>query len=184
MTHRTSLLSGAATTLGLSLLLAACASVASPSPASPSGGVAGASAGGASSSATPASSGASPSASLTGQDTAEAAACDAIEAWSDSMKALRDLDPSTSSIEDIEAQREAIGVAWTDVKLRLQDVDAADEDAVVEAAKSLESTLDEGLQTDIPVADAIDEVQTAGEPLRAVYRDMADGLGCELVDPY
>jgi hypothetical protein len=192
MAHRNSLMPAALTTLGLSLLLAACAGTASPS--APAGGsVAGATAAGSSPAASveepsasapgASGSGAAASESLTVQDEAEVAACDAVQAWSDSMQELVAMDPAVASTDDVQAQVEKIRTAWEDVKASLENVDAADEDAVRDAAESLESSIDD-FNTDVPVADAIEEIKTAGQPLRDVYRNMADGLGCELVDPY
>jgi hypothetical protein len=36
----------------------------------------------------------------------------------------------------------------------------------------------------VPIADAISGVKTAAEPLKAAYKEMADGMGCAIVTPY
>ncbi len=114
---------------------------------------------------------------------AEAATCAAIQAWTDEMRQFEALDASTASIEDVKAQAAAVETAWGAVKTSLQNVEAADEAAVTAAAASLETALKD-FSTDVPVADAIGQVKTAAEPLKAAYGTMADGLGCTLVTPY
>ncbi len=58
-----------------------------------------------------------------------------------------------------------------------------DEQAVETAGEQLETGLDE-FQTDVPVAEAVADVQTAAQPLKGVYTEMADGLGCTIENPY
>ena len=36
----------------------------------------------------------------------------------------------------------------------------------------------------MPIADAIAGVKTAAEPLKTAYKEMADGLGCNIATPY
>lgn len=119
----------------------------------------------------------------TPQGDAEKAVCTALQTWSDEMRAFAALDASTASIEDVQAQRDAVADAWADVKTALGGVEAADEAAVTAAAAGLEAALDD-FSTDVPVADAIDEIKTAAEPLKAAYGEMADGMGCAIATPY
>jgi hypothetical protein len=156
--------------LTLSLALVACTGTAS---SSPSGGVEGAT-------LEPAGSGAAASGP---QAEAEAQACDAIQAWSDEMRALGAMDASTASVDDVRVQVDEIRVAWTAILTSLQAVELTDEQAVMTAGEQLETGID-NFQTDVPVADAIANVQAAAQPLKDTYTEMADGLGCTIQDPY
>jgi hypothetical protein len=157
--------------LTLSLALVACTGTTS---SSPSGGVEGASA------SAPAGSDAAASGP---QADAEAQACDAIQAWSDEMKALGAMDAATASVDDVRVQVDEIRVAWTAVLTSLQAVEVTDEQAVMAAGEQLETGIDD-FQTDVPVADAIANVQAAAQPLKDTYQEMANGLGCTIADPY
>ena len=95
-----------------------------------------------------------------GQGSAEAAACAAIQTWSDEMRALADTDPATASVEDVRAQVDTIRTAWEDVKTSLNAVEAADEQAVVDAGQGLETAVDD-VSTDIPITDMVNEVKSA-----------------------
>ncbi|HEX2469664.1 MAG TPA: hypothetical protein VHK05_03665 [Candidatus Limnocylindrales bacterium] len=159
--------------LTLSLALVACTGSAS---SSPSGGVEGAT--------LEASAPAGSDAAASGpQADAEAQACAAIQAWSDEMRALGAMDASTASIDDVRVQADEIRVAWTAIKTSLQAVEVTDEQAVMTAGEQLETAID-NFQTDVPVAEAIANVQTAAQPLKDTYQEMADGLGCTIQDPY
>src|SRR5262245_4899469 len=166
--------------LTLSLALAACAGAASPNPTSEVLGetsapeTSGPEASEASSSSLPGSS---------EQGAAEAATCDALQAWSDEMQTLAAMDPSTASVDDVQAQVDRIKEAWQTVKTNLEVVQAADKEAVQAGGAELETALD-NLSTDVPVADMVSEVQTAAEPLRGAYQEMANGMGCTLANPY
>jgi hypothetical protein len=157
--------------LTVSLALAACAGTASTSP---SAAVQGAT-------TEPAGSASEPAAS--GQAGAEAEACAAIQTWSDEMRALVAMDASTASVDDVRAQVDKIRAAWDGIRESLENVDATDEDAIVAAGQALETGID-NFQTDVPVADAIASVQTAAQPLKDAYSEMADGLGCTIQNPY
>ena len=150
--------------LTLSLALVACAAETAAPTLTPGGTVAGA-------------------AEDTGQTEAEARACDAIQAWSDEMNTLAEMDITTASAEDVQAQLDEIGGAWDEVRSSLAEVEAADEQAVMDAGEELETAIDEA-QTDIPIADVIEDVQSAAQPLQSVYQEMADGIGCTLENPY
>ncbi len=117
------------------------------------------------------------------QADAEQAACAAIQTWSDEMRQFTALDASSASIEDVQAQAKAVEDAWADVKASMDTVEAADEAAFLAAGATLEAALKD-FSTDVPVADAIGQVKTAAEPLKAAYGEVADGLGCALVTPY
>jgi hypothetical protein len=123
------------------------------------------------------------SAAASGQSAAEANACAAMQAWSDEMRALVDMDPTTASVDDVRAQLDTIKTAWQDIKTSLDEVQAADEEAVVEAGDGPETAVDD-VSTDAPIADMVDQVKTAAQPLKQVYQNMADGLGCTLQNPY
>ena len=167
--------------LTLSLALVACSGTASPGATS---GVAGET-----SVALPSESGsaagetAGDTAGSSGQTAAEVKACDAIQTWSDEMHKLGAIDTTTASVDDVKAQVLAIKNAWANVKTALNDVNVADKQAVEDAGKGLETAVDD-VQTDVPIAQMVDSVQTAAEPLRAVYQQMDNGLGCTLQSPY
>ena len=163
--------------LTLSFALVACSGTASPGATS---GVAGET-----SVALPSESGstAGETAGASGQTAAETKACDAIQTWSDEMKALTAIDTTTASVDDVKAQVIKIKTAWGDVKTALGDVDVADEQAMADAGKELETAVD-NVQTDVPVAQMVDSVQTAAEPVRNVYKEMSNGIGCTLQNPY
>ena len=117
------------------------------------------------------------------QADAEKAACDAIQTWSDAMRQFAALDASSASIEDVQAQADVVEEAWADVKTSMDNVEAADEAAFLAAGAELEAALTD-FSTDVPVADAIDEIKTAADPLKAAYGEVADGLGCAIATPY
>jgi hypothetical protein len=117
------------------------------------------------------------------QDDAEAAACSAIQTWADEMRTFAALDPATASIEDVAAQREAVADAWDAFKATLATVDSADKAAVETAGATLEAALTD-IPTDAPIADVVGGITAAAAPLKAVYQEMADGLGCTLVAPF
>jgi hypothetical protein len=195
MTHRRSFLWAVTTlgvALGMSLVLAACTSVASPQPAA-SGAVAGVTASASSADASGASPGASatssaassasPSGTMTLQGAAEASACSAFQSLGDEMRALAALDPAVASKDDVSAQVEKVRVAWFDVKSSLQAVNQADDTALREAGRGLETAIDD-FATDVPLTEAMGTVRAAAEPVRVAYKNMADGLGCTLTNPY
>jgi hypothetical protein len=117
------------------------------------------------------------------QPDAEAATCTALQAWSDEMRALTALDPTTATADDVAAQRDAVTAAWADVQASLADVSAADKAAVEAGWADLEAALKD-IPSDVPVADAINGVKEAAAPLKAAYKEMADGMGCAIVTPY
>jgi hypothetical protein len=155
----------------LSLALIACSGSATSSPAQ---GVAGETALASSPSGT---------AGASGQGGAEATACHAIQTWSDEMQALVAMDAKTASVDDVRAQLDKIKAAWEDIKTSLEAVQVADEKAVVTAGDKLETEID-NVKTDIPIADMVSQVKTAAQPLKNVYMEMADGLGCTIKNPY
>jgi hypothetical protein len=119
----------------------------------------------------------------TPQGDAEAAVCSAVQTWSNEMRALVALDASTASAEDVAAQRDKVESAWADVKTALGGVPTADQAAVEAGWATLEAAL-KNIPTDVPIADAIAGIKTAAEPLKAAYKEMADGLGCKIATPY
>jgi hypothetical protein len=117
------------------------------------------------------------------QPAAEAATCSALQAWSDEMSAFAALDPKTASADDVAAQRDAVTTAWDAVKASLTDVKASDKAAVEAAWAGLQAAL-KNIPTDVPIADAINGVKVAAVPLKAAYKEMANGMGCAIVTPY
>jgi hypothetical protein len=99
------------------------------------------------------------------------------------MRKLTDLDPATASAEDVQAQADVVSNAWDDVKTAMEGVTVADQAAVEAGWASLETAL-KNIPTDVPIADAIAGIKTAAEPLKAAYKEMADGLGCKIATPY
>lgn len=119
----------------------------------------------------------------TPQEDAEAATCTAIQTFSDELRALYSLDPASASVEDYQAQRTVVVDSWDAVKASLEDVEAADA-AAVEAGKTAVEEAIKGFPTDAPVADAVEGVRTAADPMRDAYLEMADGLGCTIATPF
>jgi hypothetical protein len=117
------------------------------------------------------------------QPAAEAATCTALQAWSDSMRAFAALDPKTATAADVAAQRDAVTTAWDAVQASLTDVKASDKAAVEAAWAALQAAL-KNIPTDVPIADAINGVKAAAVPLKAAYKEMADGMGCMIATPY
>ena len=119
----------------------------------------------------------------TPQADAEAAVCTALQVWSDEMREFVALDASTATADDVAAQRDVVTAAWDDVKSSMTDVESADAAAVEAGWATLEEALKD-IPTDVPVADAIAGVKAAAEPLKATYKEMADGMGCKIATPY
>lgn len=117
------------------------------------------------------------------QEDAEAASCAAIQTFSDELRALYSLDPASASVEDYQAQRQVVVDSWDAVKTSLEDVEAADA-AAVEAGKTAVEDAIKDFPTDAPVADAVEGVRTAADPMRDAYLEMADGLGCAIATPF
>jgi hypothetical protein len=125
----------------------------------------------------------STAATPTPQGDAEQAVCSALQVWSDEMNQLTGLDPATASVDDVNAQRDAVTAAWDDVKTALGGVNVADEAAVEAGWATLEAALKD-IPSDVPIADAIAGIKTAAEPIKASYTEMADGLECKIATPY
>jgi hypothetical protein len=117
------------------------------------------------------------------QPAAEAATCAALQAWSDEMRAFTALDPATASADDVAAQRDAVATAWDEVQASLTDVKASDKAAVEAGWAALQAALN-NIPSDVPIADAINGVKAAAVPLKAAYKEMADGMGCTIATPY
>ena len=62
-------------------------------------------------------------------------------------------------------------------------ISSADAAAVEAGWASLEAALKD-IPTDVPIAQAITGVKAAAVPLKAAYREMADGMGCAIATPY
>jgi len=117
------------------------------------------------------------------QPDAEAATCTALQAWSNEMRAFVALDPATASADDVAAQRDAVATAWDAVQASLTDVKASDKAAVEAGWAGLQAAL-ENIPSDVPIADAINGVKAAAVPLKAAYKEMANGMGCTIATPY
>lgn len=117
------------------------------------------------------------------QEDAEAATCAAIQTFSDELRELYSLDTATASIEDYQAQRTVVVDSWAAVTTSLEGVEAAD-DAAVTAGKAAVTAAIDSFPTDAPVAEAVEGVRTAADPMRAAYLEMADGLGCAIATPF
>jgi hypothetical protein len=117
------------------------------------------------------------------QEDAEAATCAAIQTFSDELRSLYSLDTTTASIEDYKAQRLVVEQAWDDVQASLPGLEAAD-DAAVEAGRAAVEEAIDNFPTDAPVADAVEGVRAAADPMRDAYLEMADGLGCAIATPF
>ncbi len=112
------------------------------------------------------------------QPTAEQALCDSLAAFADSVRAIGDVDPTTDSVEDIQAAATSADEAWGEVQTAAAAVDEADEAAVEAAWSDLSSQIGD-FSTDIPVADAIGEIGSGVTEVQSAYDEMRDGLGCE-----
>lgn len=117
------------------------------------------------------------------QEDAEAAACAAIQTFSDELRSLYSLDPTSASTEDFQAQREVVTNSWDAVKTSLEGVEAADA-ASVEAGKTAVEEAVADFPTDVPVAEGVETVKTASDSIRQAYLEMADGLGCAIATPF
>jgi hypothetical protein len=112
------------------------------------------------------------------QPSAEQALCDSLATFHDSVTAIADTDPTTDSIEDIQAAAATAGDAWTDVQTAAADVSEAD-DAALDAAWSALADDIANFSTDKPVTEAVSEVATGVTEVQSTYDEMRDGLGCE-----
>ncbi len=112
------------------------------------------------------------------QPSAEQALCDSLAAFSDSITAMTDLSPTTASVDDLNAARDASQEAWDQVKTDAANVSGAD-DAALEAAWNGLSDAITGFATDVSIVDALGQVQSAADDVRAAYGEMRDGLSCQ-----
>ncbi len=112
------------------------------------------------------------------QPTAEQALCDSLAAFGDSITAMTDLSVATASIDDLHASRDASQEAWDQVKADAANVAEAD-DAALEAAWNGLADAITGFPTDVTIADALGQIQSAVDDVQSAYGDMRDGLGCQ-----
>lgn len=119
----------------------------------------------------------------TPQADAEGAACAAIQTFSDELRSLYSLDPTTASTEDYQAQRQVVADSWDAVKTSLEGVTASDE-AAVEAGKTAVEEAVKAFPTDVPVSEGVETVKTASDGIRQAYLEMANGLGCAIATPF
>jgi len=113
------------------------------------------------------------------QPSAEAAVCTGVAALGTALQDLRDLDPASASIEDVEAARDDVQAAWDQVKAEATDLNEADEAAVDDAWNGVAQSIDD-FPNDEPIEDGLASVQDATGEVQTAYREMADGLGCNL----
>lgn len=112
------------------------------------------------------------------QPSAEQALCDALATFGDSVQAIADTDPATDSIEDIQAAADAAQADWDAVATAAAGVSEADEAALEAAWTDLADQIS-NFTTDIPVADAVDEISAGVDEVQGAYDEMRNGLGCE-----
>ena len=111
------------------------------------------------------------------QPSAEQALCDSLAAFGDSITAIGDLSPDTASIDDLHAARDASQEAWDQVKADAANVSTAD-DAALDAAWNGLADAITGFPTDVTIADALDQIQSAVDGVESAYGEMRDGLSC------
>ncbi len=109
---------------------------------------------------------------------AEAQLCTSLAAFGTALGGIGDLDVTTSSAEDVEAARDAIQVAWDQVKEDAAAVPEADETAVEESWQTVVAAVD-NIATDVPIEEALVPVQEAVDGVQANFDEMRDGVGCE-----
>jgi hypothetical protein len=114
---------------------------------------------------------------------AEAATCEALQAWSDAMQTLVLMDGGNASVDEVKAQRSVVQSAWAEVKDAYADVEGADTAALQEAAALFERAL-RNIPPGVPVTDIIANLRIAAVPLQAAYGEVANGLGCEIANPF
>ena len=112
------------------------------------------------------------------QPSAEQALCDALATFNDSVQAIADLDPATDSIEDMQAAADAAQEQWAAVETAAAAVTEADEAAVEAAWTDLAQQIGD-FPTDIPVSDALAQIETGVDGVQGAYQEMANGLGCD-----
>ena len=117
------------------------------------------------------------------QPEAEAATCEALQVWSDEMRTLTAMDASNATLDEVKAQRSQVQRAWAEVTEAYADVEGADTEALAEAADLLERAL-RNIPSGVPVSDVIANLKIAAVPLQAAYREVADGLGCSIANPF
>lgn len=117
------------------------------------------------------------------QEQAKKATCEALQTWSDSMRALTTIAPGQTSATQIAALRQDVEKAWDGVTSNLANVTSANKAAVEAGWASLETAL-KNIPADATPADVVTSVKTAAEPLRAAYQELGTGLGCVFVTPY
>ena len=114
----------------------------------------------------------------TSQADAETQLCTSLAAFGTALGGLRDLDLTTSSAEDVTAARDAIQVAWDQVKEDAAAVPDADETAVNDSWQTVVNAVD-NIATDVPIEEALVPVQEAVDGVQANFDEMRDGVGCE-----
>lgn len=111
------------------------------------------------------------------QPTAEAALCDSLTTFGNSLRTFADLDPATSSMEDVRTARATIAASWDQVVADAGGVAEADRDAVESAWNDFSQAIDE-LPSDEPISDALATLEPARDNVQAAYQEMSDGVGC------
>ncbi len=125
----------------------------------------------------------SAAATPTPQSAAEQATCQALQTWSDDMRTLASMDPTTVGATQLAAQVQKVQDAWSAVEASLKDVSAADKAAVEAGWTTLKAALG-AFDASKPVADQVAAIKTAAEPLKTAYKEMGNGFGCVFVTPY
>lgn len=114
----------------------------------------------------------------TDQAGAEAALCASLSAFGTSLQEFQDLDPSTASVEDVQAARDDVQEAWDGVKASTADIPEADEVAIDTAWQGVSDAVDE-FSTEVPISEALVPVQEAAGEVEAAREEMRNGVGCE-----
>ena len=115
----------------------------------------------------------------TSQVDAEAQLCTSLAAFGTALGGL-----AGSGSDDIvsgrrEAARDAIQVAWDQVKEDAAAVPDADETAVNDSWQTVVNAVD-NIATDVPIEEALVPVQEAVDDVQANFDEMRDGVGCRV----
>ena len=116
-------------------------------------------------------------ASPSSQGDAEQQLCDSLAAFGTSVQTIADFDPATDSIDDLQADASAANDAWDQVKTDAANVSSADDAALDAAWGDLYDSIT-NIQTDVPAADAKDQIAASVDDVQGVYDEMRNGVGC------
>lgn len=112
------------------------------------------------------------------QPSAEQALCDALATFRASVRAIADVSPATDSVEDLQADVDSAQEAWGGVRDAAEALGEADTTALETAWTDLADQI-RNFSTDVPVAQAVDEISASVDAVQAAYDEIRDGFGCE-----